>query len=86
MPGNNSARVIEPENVLAATHSASLDLAPTTLWRRFVPAWLRSLIWVDSARGYDAFLSYSWKSDREVAPTKQATQASQKINVPVRYE
>ena len=72
MPGNNSARVIEPENVLAATHSASLDLAPTTLWRRFVPAWLRSLIWVDSARGYDAFLSYSWKSDREVAPVIQS--------------
>ena len=55
MPANNTARVIEPENVPGTAHSASLDL-----------------VWVDSARGYDAFLSCSWKSDREVAPVIQS--------------
>ena len=49
-----------------------LDLAPPKAWRRFFPAWLRSLIWVDSAGSYDAFLSYSWKSDSEVAPVIQS--------------
>jgi roadblock/LC7 domain-containing protein len=53
----------------------SLDLAPPKPWRRFVPAWLRSLIWVDSVEKYDAFLSYSWQSEssRKVAPVIQAT-------------
>jgi WD40 repeat protein len=37
-----------------------------------VPSWLRSLLWVDSAGSYDAFLSYSWKSDSEVAPVVQS--------------
>jgi hypothetical protein len=49
-----------------------LDLAPPKPWRRFVPVWLRSLIWVDSAQKYDAFLSYSWKSDSKVAPVIQS--------------
>jgi hypothetical protein len=49
-----------------------LDLAPSKSWRRFVPSWLRSLIWVDSAEKYDAFLSYSWKSDSKVAPVIQS--------------
>jgi len=52
--------------------SAQLDLRPPRTWRRFVPAWARSLIWVDSANRYDAFLSYSWKSDGEVAPVIQS--------------
>jgi hypothetical protein len=30
------------------------------------------LIWVDSATGYDAFLSYSWKCDSAVAPAIQS--------------
>ncbi len=37
-----------------------------------MPAWLRSLIWVDSAKSYDAFLSYSWKCDSQVAPVIQS--------------
>jgi hypothetical protein len=49
-----------------------LDLAPQKAWRRFVPLWLRSLIWVDSAQKYDAFLSYSWKSDSKIAPVIQS--------------
>lgn len=53
-------------------HSPQLDLAPPKPWRRFVPSWLRSLIWIDSVRKYDAFLSYSWKSDSEVAPVIQS--------------
>src|SRR6516225_12482842 len=59
---------------MASVNGASLqlDLAPPEPWRRFVPQWLRSLIWVDSAQKYDAFLSYSWKSDTEVAPVIQS--------------
>jgi WD40 repeat protein len=53
-------------------HTGELDLAPHRAWRRFVPVWLRSLIWVDSASRYDAFLSYSWKSDKQVAPVIQS--------------
>jgi hypothetical protein len=49
-----------------------LDLAPQKAWRRFVPGWLCSLIWVDCASRYDAFLSYSWKSDSAVAPVIQS--------------
>jgi len=52
--------------------SEQLDLRPPKNWRRFVPSWLRSLIWVDSAGSYDAFLSYSWKSDSEIAPVIQS--------------
>src|SRR3974390_1376566 len=55
-----------------SVQSPLLDLAPPRPWRRFIPSWLRSLIWVDSARGYDAFLSYSWQSDRKVAPVIQS--------------
>ena len=47
----------------------TLDLAPRRLWRSILPAWLRTLIWVDGAAKYDAFLSYSWKCDREIAPS-----------------
>ena len=50
----------------------ALDLPPPKPWRRFVPSWLRSLIWVDSIEKYDAFLSYSWKSDSHVAPVIQS--------------
>src|SRR5208337_314379 len=50
-----------------AAESPQLDLAPLREWRHLVPAWFRSLIWVDSAASYDAFLSYTWKSDSEVA-------------------
>jgi WD40 repeat protein len=49
-----------------------LDLAPPKPWRRLVPLWLRSLVWIDSAQSYDAFLSYSWKSDSKVAPVIQS--------------
>jgi formylglycine-generating enzyme required for sulfatase activity len=52
--------------------SEQLDLRPPKKWRRFVPSWLRSLIWVDSAGRYDAFMSYSWKSDSELAPVIQS--------------
>jgi sulfatase modifying factor 1 len=55
-----------------SAESEQLDLRPPETWRRFVPSWLRSLIWVDSADRYDAFLSYSWKSNREVAPVIQS--------------
>ena len=51
---------------------AEMDLASPKAWRRFVPAWLRSLIWADSAAQYDAFLSYSWTSDRLIAPVIQS--------------
>src|SRR5215469_10087889 len=50
----------------------SLDVAPPKPWRRFIPSWLRSLIWMDSVQKYDAFLSYSWKSDSRVAPAIQS--------------
>ena len=59
-------------NVTESTDLAAMDVAPTKRWRRFVPAWLRSLIWVDSAGSYDAFLSYSWTCDKEVAPVVQS--------------
>jgi hypothetical protein len=49
-----------------------LDKAPPKRWRRIVPPWLRSLVWVDSARRYDAFLSYSWKADSKIAPVVQS--------------
>jgi WD40 repeat protein len=49
-----------------------LDVAAPREWRRFVPAWLRALIWVDSSQSYDAFLSYSWKSDSKIAPVIQS--------------
>ena len=52
--------------------SAQLDKAPHKRWPRFLPRWLRSLIWVDSAVKYDAFLSYSWKSDSKIAPLIQS--------------
>ena len=56
----------------AEAEFTQLDKAPHKPWRRFLPVWLRSLIWVDYADSYDAFLSYSWKSDRQVAPVIQS--------------
>lgn len=56
----------------ATPEVATMDVAPTKPWKRFVPAILRSLIWVDSAGSYDAFLSYSWTCDKEVAPVVQS--------------
>jgi WD40 repeat protein len=55
---------------MATAHA--LDVAPEKPWRRFVPRWLRSLIWLDDARHYDAFLSYSWTSDAALAPIVQS--------------
>jgi WD40 repeat protein len=49
-----------------------LDLAEHKKWRRFVPPWLRALLWADSAKRYDAFLSYCWKADKEAAPVIQS--------------
>ena len=49
-----------------------LDVASPKPWRRIIPSWLRALIWVDSSERYDAFLSYSWKSDSKIAPVIQS--------------
>ena len=49
-----------------------LDFAPPPRWRRIFPRWLRNIIWLDAAAHYDAFLSYSWKSDGETAPVIQS--------------
>jgi|SRR6516164_7583537 hypothetical protein len=62
-----------PEQMTSSSAVAALDLPPPKRWRRFLPLWLRSLIWVDSAQKYDAFLSYSWKADIVVAPVIQST-------------
>jgi len=61
-----------PEEVPGSVRDPPLDLAPHKAWRRFVPAWLRAMIWVDSSGSYDAFLSYSWKSDSKLAPAIQS--------------
>jgi hypothetical protein len=58
--------------ITSPAQPTGFDLAPPKAWRRFVPSWLRSLIWVDSATRYDAFLSYSWKADSEIAPVVQS--------------
>src|SRR6516225_9452303 len=52
--------------------SAHLDLARPKPWRRWLPSWLLSLVWADSADKYDAFLSYSWKADSKTAPVIQS--------------
>src|ERR1035438_120041 len=49
-----------------------LDVAAPKVWHRLVPAWLRALIWVDLSWNYDAFLSYSWKSESKIAPVIQS--------------
>ena len=54
------------------SESQTLDVAPPRAWRRLVPAWLRALVWLDSANQYDGFLSYSWKADSAVAPVIQS--------------
>src|SRR5262249_13922696 len=51
---------------------SSLDLAPPKAWRRFIPLWLGSLIWIDFAENYDAFLTYSWQADSKIAPVIQS--------------
>ena len=62
----------EPKDFPGSARFSLLDLAPPKPWRRLLPSWLRSLVWVDASRSYDAFLSYSWKSDSEVAPLIQS--------------
>jgi hypothetical protein len=62
----------QPDDFANRIRYSVLDVAPPKTWRRFVPSWLRSLIWVDSAKCYDAFLSYSWKCDSAVAPVIQS--------------
>jgi hypothetical protein len=52
--------------------SDALDLAPPSRGDAFCPSWLRTLVWVDGASKYDAFLSYSWKCDRDIAPVIQS--------------
>jgi len=56
----------------AEAETALLDKAPQKPWRRCLPRWLRSLIWLDAAAHYDAFLSYSWKADGSIAPLIQS--------------
>src|SRR6516165_3271636 len=58
--------------MIPGTPALLSDLRPLQPWRGFVPSWLRSLIWQDSADSYDAFLSYSWKSDGQIAPVIQS--------------
>jgi hypothetical protein len=53
--------------MMSEAESTRLDLASPRAWRRWVPSWFRSLVWVDDADKYDAFLSYSWKSDSKTA-------------------
>ena len=72
MASNKAAFRPEYEELPSQERSSHLDLAPPKAWRRLVPTWFRSLIWVDSVGSYDAFLSYSWKSDRKVAPVIQS--------------
>ena len=55
-----------------STGDPPLDVAVPKAWRRFVPSWFRTLVWVDSSQSYDAFLSYSWKSDLKIAPVIQS--------------
>src|SRR5213593_2048550 len=45
---------------------------PPPSWRRLIPAWLRSLIWIDDLPSYDGFLSYSWAGDKQVATVVQS--------------
>ena len=68
MDDHKAAVRSKPEDVPLPVRSPELDLAPPKPWRRFIPSWLRSLVWASSATKYDAFLSYSWKSDGTLAP------------------
>src|SRR5215831_7058614 len=47
MSANDTARLAEPEN--------PLDLEPAKPWRRLLPSWFSSLIWVDAAGSDVAF-------------------------------
>lgn len=51
---------------------SQLDIVSPRPWRRFVPAWIWSLICGDNVARYDAFLSYSWKADASIAPVVQS--------------
>ena len=63
---STSVPLADPDSVV------TLDVAPPKRWRRWIPAWLRALIWVDAAPRYDGFLSYSWSCDKEIAPVVQS--------------
>jgi len=60
----------EANGIMTDNHSFDLPPAPPK-WRSLLPAWLRGLIWTDQASSFDAFLSYSWKTDSEIAPILQ---------------
>ena len=72
MPGDRTTPRDEHGNSSPRPQSALLDIGQPKRWRRLVPRGLRSLFWSDSARRYDAFLSYSRKSDSSVAPVIQS--------------
>lgn len=69
MDKERRADQIVKKDVLAAH---SLDIAVPIAWRRWLPTSLRALVWGDSSPRYDAFLSYSWKSDSKIAPLIQS--------------
>src|ERR1700722_3307960 len=59
--------------MLSRESSSALDLPPPPpRGRRLAPAWLRGLLWVDEASRYDAFLSYRWAADLQIAPILQS--------------
>ncbi len=55
-----------------ADQMSEADLNPPPRWRRYVPVWLRRLIWIDEVTHYDAFLSYSWSGEPDVAVAVQS--------------
>ena len=70
--GNSAARAPRRQELSQASQNPPLDLAPPKRWRQLVQSWLRSFLWVDYSPHYDAFLSYSWKSDTGIAPVLQS--------------
>jgi hypothetical protein len=70
--GSKTQGRTEIGHLIKSSQPEELDLAAPKVWRRLLPSWLRALIWVDSAPRYDAFLSYSWNSDSEIAPVIQS--------------
>jgi hypothetical protein len=57
----------------ALQNHAAADLPPLPpRWRSVLPEWIRSLLWVDQASSFDAFISYSWKADAEFSPILQS--------------
>jgi formylglycine-generating enzyme required for sulfatase activity len=58
----------------ADTPAIVLDRQPRPpRWHSLVPRWLGTLIWVDRASVFAAFLSYSWKGESWIAPTIQSS-------------